>query len=289
MTDLKVLRLRIYQPQAHYRMPFTYQRRHTYPIPPYSTVIGFLCNVLGINDQQKEAYQKLRKIKISIAGRFAAKTTEYVWFRNLSIRSHEGRFGRITNRSIGGEVEHIGGQSPILMDVLEEVRLVIHLAHEAKEFLESILDALYNPRQRLEVLHLGRAEDWLVLEEISDIMDASSFPFVRRDGNYGHFFWIPERMYLAPLLAEPQASGNFAGLAYRLPTFWRVAGFEQTRNRHGRRIFEYVTAILNEGLFTRVEFLFDEACRLPVFLAELESPEEGAERPETELFSNSKS
>lgn len=54
-----ILRIRIYRPQAHYRVPFTYQRRHTYPIPPYSTVIGFLCNVLGIDDQGKEEYRKL--------------------------------------------------------------------------------------------------------------------------------------------------------------------------------------------------------------------------------------
>lgn len=290
MTDLKILRLRIYQPQAHYRMPFTYQRRHTYPIPPYSTVIGFLCNVLGINDQQKEAYQKLRRIKISIAGRFAAKTREYIWFRNLSKDSHESRFGSLNNRSIGGEVEHIGGQSPIRIDVLEEVRLVLHLAHEEEAFLESIREALRNPRQRLEVLHLGRAEDWIVLEEISEIMEIAALPFMRRDGSYGHFFWIPEKMYPGSSGGESRGSGGFAGLVYRLPTFWRVEGFEQTRNRHGRRIFEYVKAILNEGLFTRVEFLFDEACGLPVFLADLENPEGGIESAKsTDLFSHSKS
>jgi len=291
MTDLKVLRLRIYQPHAHYRLPFTYQRRHTYPIPPYSTVIGFLCNVLGIDDQEKDTYKKLRKIKISIAGRFEAKTTEHIWFRNLNKNSHESRFGRVPNRAIGGEVEHIGGQSPVRIDVLEEVRLVIHLAHEEEAFLESIREALRNPRQRLEVLHLGRAEDWIVLEEISEIMEIRpDSSFMRRDGNYGHFFWIPEKMYPGSLGGESRGSGGFAGLVYRLPTFWRVEGFEQTRNRHGRRIFEYVTAILNEGLFTRVEFLFDEACGLPVFLAELENPESRIENAKnTDLFSHSKS
>ncbi|MEM4402583.1 MAG: CRISPR-associated protein Cas5, partial [Candidatus Caldarchaeum sp.] len=85
-------------------MPFTYQRRHTYPIPPYSTVIGFLCNVLGIDDQKKKEtigvrstvlYGELKKIKISIAGRFASKTTEYIWFRNLSKSAHIDRFGYV--------------------------------------------------------------------------------------------------------------------------------------------------------------------------------------------------
>jgi CRISPR-associated protein Cas5, N-terminal domain len=69
MSSLKTLRLKIYQPQAHYRVPFTYQRRHTYPIPPYSTVIGLLCNVLGIRnlegdgEPKSEDYEKLKNCK----------------------------------------------------------------------------------------------------------------------------------------------------------------------------------------------------------------------------------
>ena len=47
-NQIMAMRLVIYQPHAHYRVPFTYQRRHTYPIPPYSTVKGLICNVLGI-------------------------------------------------------------------------------------------------------------------------------------------------------------------------------------------------------------------------------------------------
>ncbi|MEM4314681.1 MAG: CRISPR-associated protein Cas5, partial [Thermoplasmata archaeon] len=86
---MRSLKLKIYQPHAHYRIPFTYQRRHTYPIPPYSTVIGLLCNILGIrNIEGKEEpcmnqncscdYHKLKNIKISICGKFESKTTEYI-------------------------------------------------------------------------------------------------------------------------------------------------------------------------------------------------------------------
>jgi CRISPR-associated protein Cas5t len=268
-----ILRLKIYQPQAHYRVPFTYQRRHTYPIPPYSTVIGFLCNVLGIDDQEKEEYQKLRAIKISIAGRFESKTTEYTWFRNLSKSAHVERFGSVDNRRIGGHVEHIGGQSPIFIDVLNEVRLVIHLAHKDKAFLEFIRSSLENPVRRLEVLHLGRAEDWIVMEELIGPCELAHWETKRQDGNYGYFFWIPERIYLPTTpKGKEDVSGfdQFEGLLYRLPTFWTVEGYAETRNRHGRRIFEYITVKLSDGLFTRKWFLFDEACRLPVFLADLE-------------------
>ncbi len=91
---MHLLRIRIYQPSAHYRIPFTYKRRHTYPLSPYSTVIGFLINVMGIYDQRSEVYQEgIKKLKISIVGRFASKTTEYIWFINLSKSAHIERFG----------------------------------------------------------------------------------------------------------------------------------------------------------------------------------------------------
>jgi len=271
-----ILRLRIYQPQAHYRVPFTYQRRHTYPIPPYSTVIGFLCNVLGIDDQEKEEFKQLKKIKMSIAGRFGSKTTEYIWFRNLEKSAHVKRFGTVENRSVGGHIEHIGGQSPISIDVLNEVRLVIHLAHEDKAYLEYIRSSLESPVQRLEVLHLGRAEDWIVIEELSRPCEISSLEVKRGDGDYRHFFWIPEKMYLPQSEDGVTDFNQSEGLLYRLPTFWTVEGYAETRNRHGRRIFEYMSAKLSDGLFARKRFLFDEVCSLPIFLANFEGAQDAS-------------
>lgn len=267
----KALRLRIYQPQAHYRIPFTYQRRHTYPIPPYSTVIGFLCNVLGIDDQSKDEYQKLKAIKISIAGRFESKTTEYVWFRNLSKNAHVNRFGFVENRSINGHLEHIGGQSPVLVDILNEVGLIIHLAHEDKAFFQRIKEEVENPVHRLEILHLGRAEDWIVLEEVSDVVELSNFRVKRVDKNFEHFFWIPQKIWMPDATDSKKYYDSFEGLLHRVPSFWTVADYEKTRNRHGQRIFDYMPAKLSEGLFAGRSFLYDEDVKLPVFLANFEA------------------
>ncbi|MCS7158698.1 MAG: type I-B CRISPR-associated protein Cas5b [Blastocatellia bacterium] len=276
---MNILRLRIYQPQAHYRIPFTYQRRHTYPIPPYSTVIGFLCNVLGINDQKKTEkingqyvalYDELKKIKIAIAGRFESKTTEYIWFRNLAKSAHLDRFGYAENRSIGGHVEHIGGQSPVSIDVLDDVRLVIYLAHEKKIFLERIKSSLENPVHRLEVLHLGRAEDWIVIEELpQQVFELSQFPAQRVDADFQHFFWIPKVIFANGVKDDvARTFDGFEGLLYNVPTFWTVADFERTRNRHGHRVFEYIQAKLNDGLITNQSFLYDKELNLPILLAD---------------------
>lgn len=262
------LRLRIYQPQAHYRIPFTYQRRHTYPIPPYSTVIGFLCNVLGIDDQSKPEYQQLRKIKISIAGRFQNKTTEYIWFRNLSKAAHVNRFGFVDNRIVSGHVEHIGGQSPVLIDVLNDVRMTIYLAHKEEAFLNLVKSSLETPVRRLDVLHLGRAEDWIVIEELSEVFELSRLPVQRVGANFRHFFWIPENLFVNN--AESGAARSFEGfdgLFYNVSSFWYIADYAQTRNRHGQRVFDYVKTKLNDGLIVNQPCLYDEELNLPIFLA----------------------
>lgn len=255
MNKLKALRLKIYQPHAHYRVPFTYQRRHTYPIPPYSTVIGLLCNVLGIRnlkgegEPEDENYKKLKELQISIAGRFESKTTEYTWFRNLLKNSHIERFSSIHIRTINGHIEHIGGQVPVLIDILNDVRLLIYLAHSDEDFLKMIKANLETPSRRLYPLHLGRAEDWIVLEEISEIIEVGYREKIP-DGNYSYFFWIPNNNHYIQ-------NGQTPGLRYRVPTFYKLT--------NGIRNFDYEDSFLNDGKIIGLKGYFDEQISMPIF------------------------
>lgn len=248
---MRVLKIKIYQPHAHYRMPFTYQRRHTYPLPPYSTVIGLLCNVLGIRnikgegEPEEQNYQKLKNLKISICGTFESKTTEYTWFRNLSVTSHNQRFGFEINRSIGGHIEHIGGQQPVLIDILNDVRLWIYLACASNDFLNKIGESFKEPSNRIYPLHLGRAEDWIVIEEIKlmeNIREEQVY------GNFKKFFWIP----------KVRSNSKTLGLLYKIPTFYKL--------ENGVRNFEFVDTYLSEGEFDgTMRTYWDEEEKLPIF------------------------
>ncbi|MGC8778251.1 MAG: type I-B CRISPR-associated protein Cas5b [Candidatus Caldatribacteriaceae bacterium] len=259
----KTLRLILYQPQAHYRVPFTYQRRHTYPLPSYSAIRGFLCNILGIqgytfgeNPEKNEDFQKLKLIKMGICGRFEAKTTEYTWLRNLSKTQHVNTFGAAENRIRFGVGEHPGGQSPVLVDVLNEVKVVVYLEHDDRCFLEYLGDKIQNPVGRLYPLYLGRAEDWMVIEGI----DFIELTVQSRDADFEHFFWVPEKPFLPPGVSFDFSSVN--GLLSRVPFFWEL--------RNGSRDFRYLLAKLNDGRFRDVTFLFDDSygkMGLPVFLA----------------------
>ncbi|MGC8943947.1 MAG: type I-B CRISPR-associated protein Cas5b [Caldisericia bacterium] len=275
IKKMYILRLKIYQPNAHYRIPFTYQRRHTYPIPPYSTIIGLLLNILGIYWQGEvenapEEYKKLRKIKISISGRFKTKTTEYIWYRNLSKDEHLKRFGTYENRIFSGNVEHFGYQMPTKIDILNDVNLLIHLAHKDKNFIQNIKQNLENPNKRLDIIHLGRAEDWLIFEEISEIKELNENWILNKcpDKNYKLFFWIPEKMWLNEKNYDFK---KFDGLEYRITTFWKIKDFEKTMNRNGYRLFEFVRVKLNDGLIkTENPCIFDKEVNTPVFLLNME-------------------
>ena len=259
---MKALKIKIYQPTAHYRMPFTYQRRHTYPIPPYSTVIGFLCNMLGIDNQENEWFKWIQNCKLAVSGKFEIKLTEYIWFRNLSKNSHEKYFGSIETREKNGEINHFGGQSPMRIDVLENMQLNIHLASENDKLLQDLKEYLHNPLNRLETVHLGRAEDWLVFKsiEMEDLIPSS------KDKNFNYFFWIPQYAWLPePLSFDFECT---EGLFYNLPTFATIKDYDKTYNRNAERSFKYMRSKLSDGAIKGVkDYLFDG--EVPVFLADL--------------------
>jgi CRISPR-associated protein Cas5t len=252
-------------------MPFTYQRRHTYPIPPYSTIIGFLINALGLFDQREKLYTNgIRKLKLSIAGKFDSKVTEYIWFRNMSKKAHLSKFSYVENRENNGHVEHPGGQSPMKIDVLNDVHLIVYLGHNDLSILEEIKNNLSNPINRLEIIHLGRAEDWIVYEDEPKIIEEKQLSYYEFGGNFNHFFWIPENFYTKENGNWiPRNNESFEGLLYNLPTFSEVEGYEDNYNRHGKRSFQYIRTKLNDGLIVGQKLMMDEELNLPIFLGEL--------------------
>ena len=236
MNSLSVLRLRLRQPSAHYRVPFTFSRRHTYPIPPFSTVIGLLCNILGIRNQNGEDFENLKKLHMAIYGRYESLTREYVWFRNLSAERHLQRFGTATNRFLDGVPEHPGGQTPVRIDVLENVELLIYLGHQEEKFLKKVKEAFHNPSGWLYPLHLGRAEDLVIIEEL-EMVEAKEeasisvlpyFAWIPKDPS---FIWNPPEDY-------EDFFKNIYATYHRVPTFYQL--------RDGVRNFDFVRAKLFE-------------------------------------------
>lgn len=279
---MKVLRVKIFQPHAHYRIPFTFSRRHTYPIPPYSTVIGFLCNVLGIREQNDEKFKKLKEgLSLAIYGKFESMTREYVWLRNLEISSHKSRFGYPENRVIDQMPEHPGGQMPTRIDVLENVELIIYVFHNDEGFLEKIENALKNPEKRIYPLHLGRAEDWIVFDgspdeaiKIIEVNENSKKPFY---GKFDYYTWIPDPIrggkYIDTTLYDDNFEKSYQkikGSSHLVTSFYEIK--DEFRN------FEHIPVKLFEQgdfpfyLGKPFEFMTDEKLNIPLFFCKMIYP-----------------
>jgi len=266
---MRILRLKIYQPQAHFRIPFTYQRRHTFPIPPYSTVFGFLINLLGLKDQTVKDYTEgILGLKISIAGKFKNKTTEMIWFRNYYKEAHNQRFNYDKNRFINGHIEHFGGQSLMYIDILNEVNTVIYLYHNDESFLDKIYEAIINPINRLEIIHLGRAEDWIVFDGLPKFIDESKLDIKRFDKDYHYYFWIPENIFKCDNYEIYYE--NFNGMIYNLPVFSKIINYEKTLDKNGGREFVFMKTKLNDGVIKKTKILLDTENDLPIFLGDFE-------------------
>jgi CRISPR-associated protein Cas5t len=275
---MKVLKLKIFQPTAHYRIPFTFARRHTYPIPPYSTVIGLICNILGIENQENENFKKLKNgLSLAIYGKYESLNREYVWFRSLNKEAHIRRFSYSENRFIDQIPEHPGGQIPTRIDVLENVNLLIYIKHNEENFLFEIKNNIENPQKRISIIHLGRAEDLVILKAIEIIdIEKDKKPIYGRLKNYD-FTWLvdPKRgeKYLDPDLncKDYQEFFNKIQGSYHLITsFYKID--------EGMRNFEHIPVKLFEGgsfpfCFGKpFEFICDEKESIPLFFAKMVYP-----------------
>ena len=58
------IRFILHQSSANYRKPETYENKMTYPLPPFSTVIGAIHKACG--------YTSTHKMDVSIQGRYAS-------------------------------------------------------------------------------------------------------------------------------------------------------------------------------------------------------------------------
>lgn len=189
MDPINVLRIKASMPNAHFRVIHSGNPRKTYPLPPYSTVIGLLCNILG---NQSKIDEMLRgPLALGILSRHAYVAQEYTWMRNLSSGAHKERYVQINNRSWQEIPEHPGGQSPIKIEVLNEVENLIYVYHPKPSVLEEIRANITAPEKWFSHLHLGRAEDWVMVDsaEKAVLMVSARAEDFKNSSSY--YQWMP--------------------------------------------------------------------------------------------------
>lgn len=131
---MKVLRLDLYQESACYKKPFANKITETYPLPPYSTVIGMIHNIL--------------------------KATEYVPMKVSVQGNYENLFNSYNTMYFykSDEVTTM----PLNIHMLLGVNLTIHINAELS-VLEKIVKCI---KESNEYFSLGRREDLVRLDNV---------------------------------------------------------------------------------------------------------------------------
>lgn len=140
MVYLKILKLKLFQETACYKKPFAFKVAETYPLPPYSTVIGMFHKIIGA--QSGEYFP----MNLSIQGEYESIFSNY-----QNLRMYKGK-GQVT-------------AMPRNVHQLLNVNLVIHLKAE-----DDIVEKIYqNIIQGKETFTLGRNEDLVRVDEVKII------------------------------------------------------------------------------------------------------------------------
>lgn len=149
----KAVRLKLYQSTANYKKPTSFQLKETYPLPPYSTVIGMIHNLCDCKEY--------KEMGISIQGKYHSKVndlyTRYEFKNGMKYdpQRHQlkvGEFG--VSRGIS------------TVELLVDVELLIHIVPKDQSLISKIEHALCYPK---EYPSLGRREDLAIIKEVKTV------------------------------------------------------------------------------------------------------------------------
>ena len=147
---MKAIRIELYQETANYRKPTSFRVKETYPLPPYSTVIGMVHRLCG--------YDEYKKMKISVQGKNFSRIENLYRVYEYANKAFEPKRHQIEVDGLGITV----GVATI--EILVDIELLIHIIPEDQSSLEEIRNAFANP---LEFPSLGRREDLATINKVS--------------------------------------------------------------------------------------------------------------------------
>lgn len=163
---MKVIKLKLYQNMVNYKKHTSLQLKETYPLPPYSTIIGMIHNACG--------YTKYEPMQISVQGSHFSKINDLATRYEFSVMKYEPDRHQlmIPSKSYNKkkdiyEDKYLGAVRGIsTAELLVDVELIIHVKLEDESKIEEVFNSLKYPS---EYLSLGRREDLVRIDDIKII------------------------------------------------------------------------------------------------------------------------
>lgn len=157
---MRAIKIKGYQASAQYRKPTSFGVKETYPLPPYSTVIGFIHNVCG--------FKEYVDMDISVQGLSSGISSdiniEYFYKANVAF---EGKEKKRPRHQIYYEVEEKKygvTKSPVINEKVEDIELVLHIIPKDDKYVDIIYEKLKKPSSYCTI---GRHSDSFRLDKVT--------------------------------------------------------------------------------------------------------------------------
>lgn len=238
---MQAIKLNIYQQTANYRVPISHEFRESYPLPPYSTVIGmihYLCN-----------FKSYHPMAISVQGKSNSTTSDF--FTRYEFKNglkFDPKRHQLDAEGFG--ISRGIGHTQLLVDM----NLVIHVIPENQTELKTIYEALKKPR---EYPNLGRREDLASFQGVK-IVDLKHQHLIQDYEELNSLSaYIPKRLLNGDVgTKDNMGSGLHRGTSYNISNVYK-----KVEIRKGKIIREWhkvpVLYISNYYIFSGANFLFD--------------------------------
>lgn len=255
----KAVRIKLFQQMPNYRKPSSFLIKESYPLPPYSSVIGMVHAVCGFLD-------RYHPMQVSIQGKSASSVSDYAVMYIFAAESAIFDKDKNTNENVprGTLVKGVDNikdtslyRSPKSVELLTDVELVIHIIPEDEAELDVIAESFKNPP---EYISLGRREDIARIDEVKITELEDEFD----EANFQYSAYVP-----TDCLTEFEDSDQIKGTVYKIPKVF------DTSAKSGMRTWKEVVKVrhmpqnasVSEEIFENENVMFDKDEETPVFFA----------------------
>lgn len=247
MSAIKqAVRLQLYQNMVNYKRPTSFQLKETYPLPPYSTIIGMIHSLCAF-----ESYQPMA---VSVQGSYHSKVNDLYTCYEFGNLSYEASRHDLSAGGLGIT------KGVATAELLVDVRLTIHILPKEAALVETIAEAFRYPR---EYPSLGRREDLVMIEEVK-VVNYSQQKIARTRGlkSKNQTAYIPlDKEEAVTIKGNTEvATVEGKGTFYRLPKNYEIVNYGSAKRPKYFRQWTKVAVVYgsNINLRRQQEFLVDE-------------------------------
>ena len=120
---MKVIRINIYQNMCNFKETLTFDNKNSYPLPPYSTIIGMIHNACD--------FKEYKPMKISVQGKFQSKIVNLSHNYTFTPEKYEKNKEKTYLDVIENDDKKTGLTRGIInTELLIDLKLIIHIKLE---------------------------------------------------------------------------------------------------------------------------------------------------------------